>query len=112
MSTVVKHKSENVIINAPMSFAGATQRSSRLAGKLSGWEPRWLALTVAWSLLVGPLLLVWWGAIIIWYVVFGIFLVPYRLLRRGARKRKKEALQHREAMAALEAQQKSALPPA
>ena len=29
-------------------------------------------------------------------------LVPYRLIRRGSRKRKREALQHREVIAAIQ----------
>jgi hypothetical protein len=39
-----------------------------------------------------------------WYVIFGLLVVPYRLLRRGSRKRKKTAMQHREGLAAVNAQ--------
>ena len=92
--------SERVIINAPMSFVGAAQRSKRLAGRLI-FDPRWLGLTVAWTAVLA-LLLLWWAAILVWYVVFGLFLLPYRLLRRGARKRRKLALQHRELLSAIE----------
>ena len=56
---------------------------------------------VQWAV-VPLLLLVWWPAIAVWYLVFGIFLVPYRLLRRGARKRKAEALRHREMLGAID----------
>jgi hypothetical protein len=38
--------------------------------------------------------LVWWALAVCWYcvfLIFGIVLIPYRLLRRGARKRKQEA---------------------
>ena len=92
--------SERVIISAPMSFVGSAQRSARLARKMA-FEPRWLSLLLVWAA-VGTLLLVWWAAIIVWYVVFGLFLLPYRMLRRGARKRKKQALQHRELLSAIE----------
>lgn len=36
------------------------------------------------------------------YLTFGLLLVPYRLLPRGARKRKSEALRHREMLGAIE----------
>ena len=42
-----------------------------------------------------------WLFVTSWYLFFGIFLVPYRLIRRGQRKRKREALQHRETLAAI-----------
>jgi hypothetical protein len=78
--------SERVIINAPMSFAGAAQRSWRIVEGNSK------------ALIPGVVLVIalWWTAIVLWYLTFGLFLVPYRLLRRGARKRKAEALRHRE----------------
>jgi hypothetical protein len=34
-----------------------------------------------------------------WLLFFGIFVVPWRLLRRGQRKRKQEELRHREFLA-------------
>ena len=86
--------SERVIINAPMSFAGAAQRSMRWTEKMG--PVRWAV--VPW------LLIVWWSAIVLWYIAFGLWLVPYRLLRRGARKRKAEALRHREMLGAIEGQ--------
>ena|SRR2546430_14919657 len=89
--------SERVIINAPMSFAGAAQRTMRWTESLG--PVRWAV--VPW------LLIVWWSAIILWYLTFGLLLVPYRLLRRGARKRKAEALRHRELLGAIDHQPKS-----
>jgi hypothetical protein len=89
--------SERVIINAPMSFAGATQRAMRMRETAPDGPARWL-LTAAVVLLVLPL---WWGVILVWYVFFSIFLIPYRLLRRGARKRKAEALRHQEMLDAV-----------
>jgi hypothetical protein len=61
-----------------------------------------LSKTVAWVLVVIPLLLIWWTFILGWYGCFGLLLLPYRLLRRGARKREAEALRHRELLAAVE----------
>jgi membrane protein implicated in regulation of membrane protease activity len=96
-----RRRSENVIINGPMSFAGAWQRSFRLAGKLAPRPARFLTWPLA--LLIAA---AWWALVAIWYVLVfwwaWILIVPYRLLRRGARKRKTEALRHREVMDALE----------
>jgi hypothetical protein len=60
---------------------------------------------------LGVLLVIaaWWALVAVWYVVFGLLLVPYRLLRRGARKRTKEALQHRQMPAAIEATDRTTL---
>lgn len=94
--------SEDVIINSPMSFAGAAQRAFRMKRDMVGARPEWYAQIPA---VLGVLIVIvlWWAVIVVWYAVFGLLLVPYRLLRRGARKRKREALQHREMMAAIEA---------
>lgn len=89
--------SERVIVNAPMSFAGAAQRSWRIGGDMVG-PARWALL----AFVVVPLLAFWWTAVAAWYAVFSVFLIPYRLLRRGARKRKAEALRHREMLRAVE----------
>ena len=40
----------------------------------------------------------------VYTLLFGILLVPYRLLRRGSRKRKQEMLRHAEVLAAIENQ--------
>jgi hypothetical protein len=89
--------SERVIINAPMSFAGAAQRAWRIGGDMTGSGR--IAMV---ALVIIPILLVWWATIVCWYFIFGLLLVPYRLLRRGARKRKAEALRHREMLGAIE----------
>jgi fatty acid desaturase len=93
-----KLASERVIINAPMSFAGAAQRAMRLREKAPAGPARWLMLA-AIVLVVIP---VWWTLVVGWYLIFGLWLVPYRLLRRGARKRKAEALRHRELLSTIE----------
>jgi hypothetical protein len=93
-----RHKSEDVIINAPMSFAGAAQRSFRL--RRVTFNPP-LVANILMTTLAISLVMVWWAAVAGWYVAFGLLLVPYRLLRRGSRKRKQEARRHREMMEAL-----------
>lgn len=89
--------SEDVIINAPMSYAGSAQRIFRLRRRApDGWQL--VAVTVLAILLV----LLAWALVTVWYVLWGLWLVPYRLLRRGARKRKGEALRHRELLGTIQ----------
>lgn len=92
-----KLASERVIINAPMSFAGSAQRALRLQENGEG-ALRWGILALVLFLLIPA----WWSLVLVWYLTFGLLLVPYRLLRRGARKRKAEALRHREMLTALD----------
>ncbi|MGI8713147.1 MAG: DUF1707 SHOCT-like domain-containing protein [Solirubrobacteraceae bacterium] len=89
--------SEDVIINAPMSYTGSAQRILRIRRGAQGGSAM-VRITVATTLLV----LVAWVVITGWYLLWGIWLVPYRLLRRGARKRKAEAIRHRELMGTIQ----------
>ena len=89
--------SSRVAVAAPMSFAGSAARTMNLL-----WHDRPTALkaTTSWWA-VPAIVFVWWSAIVIWYAAFGLLLVPYRLLRRGSRKRKREARMHRETLDAI-----------
>jgi len=89
--------SEDVIINAPMSYAGSAQRIMRIRRRAEG-GPNLAAIT----LLAIVLIMVAWVFVTVWYLLWGFWLVPYRLLRRGARKRKAEALRHRELMGTIQ----------
>jgi len=89
--------SEDVIISAPMSYAGSAQRILRLRRRAHSDGAK-TAVTVLAIVLVA----VAWAAITVWYLCWGILLIPYRLLRRGARKRKAEALRHRELMGTIQ----------
>jgi hypothetical protein len=83
--------SENVVIQAPMSFAGSAGRVWKLT-RVGNPALRWaLAIPAALMLLVFA-----WFLVAGWYLLFGLLLVPYRLVRRGSRKRKRDALRHRE----------------
>ncbi len=89
--------SEEVIISAPMSYAGSAQRIIRLRRRADGgWE-----LAAVTSLVV-MLVVMAWMFITVWYLMWGLLLVPYRLMRRGQRKRKVESLRHRELLGALQ----------
>ena len=85
-----KLKSEQMVVQSPMSYTGSAKRIWRM----TDINPlvRWLFAipaavgfsAVAWTLVTG------------WYLLFGLFLAPYRLLRRGSRKRKRDEQRHRE----------------
>lgn len=89
--------SEKVIIQAPMSYTGGTLRIWKLTRSSDNALVRWLLLIPCAILAV----LCAWVAISAWYLMFGLLLMPYRILRRGSRKRKKEALRHRETLAVI-----------
>jgi Domain of unknown function (DUF1707) len=89
--------SEGVIISAPMSYVGSSQRIMRIRRRApEGWE------LTAITVLAVSLVLVAWAVITVWYLLWGLWLVPYRVLRRGARKRKVEAMRHRELMGTIQ----------
>jgi hypothetical protein len=90
--------SEDVIVSAPMSYTGSAQRIMRLRRRVNNES------AVAWATAACVVLIVTaWLFITVWYLTWGLLLVPYRLIRRGERKRKAEALRHRELLAALQA---------
>lgn len=89
MSKPTPLPSEQVILESPMSYTGAARRAWR-------WRRRSILLLPV-ALVV---LAVRWALVTVWYVVFGILVVPYRLIRRGRKHRQIAELRHREAMAA------------
>ncbi|WP_371598913.1 hypothetical protein [Streptomyces sp. NBC_00564] len=117
MSTApMELQSERVIVQAPLSFAGSTKRILRLTEPNRAFAlkavvgPWWkgalrVVLDCLLVLTVGVFMLLAWTFIAGWYLLWGIFLIPYRLIRRSDRNRKREALQHREMLdAAIAAQ--------
>src|SRR3954451_11600655 len=92
-----KLESEKVVISAPLSYAGSAARIWKLTGITDNMAGR-IALGLAAIILI----LAAWSVVTSWYLIFGLLLVPYRLIRRSSRKSKREALQHREMMAAIQ----------
>jgi uncharacterized membrane-anchored protein len=87
--------SQRVVVAAPLSFAGSAGRIWPMArGHSSGWVT---AAAVTGALL---LILLAWAFVLCWYAIWGIWLIPYRIVRRGQRKRKLEARRHAEMLAA------------
>jgi hypothetical protein len=91
-------QSEKVVVSAPLSYAGSAARIWKLTQVDSPGAKAGLAC------LAVVLIAFAWAFVTCWYLFFGLWLVPYRLIRRGSRQRKRQALQHREMMAALQQQ--------
>jgi hypothetical protein len=101
MSTSVNQPSrlasEDVIISAPLSYTGSAQRIMRLRRRAENAGSLVALTTAALVLIVFA-----WVMVTMWYLTWGLLLVPYRLLRRGARKRQVEALRHRELLGTIQ----------
>ena len=87
-----------------MSFVGSAARAWKRTKSGPEYDPAGsfgnkvavVVIRVAMNLLALSVIALWWAAIVIWYLLFGILVIPWRLLRRGSRKRKREALRHQE----------------
>lgn len=97
-------KSEKIVVSAPFSFAGSAQRIWKIT-KTDSALLKWLLLIpVTLTLIMFAWIFVsfWY---VIMYIVFGIFFIPFRLWRRGARKNKRDKLRHREMLDLIERSQ-------
>jgi hypothetical protein len=95
-------ESEKVVVAAPLSYAGSAGRIWKLTGMSEAAPVRIGLALIAIILILGA-----WAFVTAWYLTWGLLLVPYRLIRRGSRKRKREALQHREMLAAIQSRNDS-----
>lgn len=92
-----KHlESEKVVIQSPTSFTGSARRIWRLTWRGPSWGK---VVTVPVAVV---LTLVAWVVVAVYTFVFGLLLVPWRLVRRGGRKRKLADRRHREILSAAE----------
>jgi hypothetical protein len=119
--------SERVVVSAPMSLAGsrarlwALRRHADAIGRAGlnigrGQHPAArvaLLLAVGWVLLLAAAVVyvalvaaipLAWAVIVCWYLLFGLLLVPYRLIRRSSRKGRRDALRHREVLSEVRRQ--------
>lgn len=93
--------SEKVVISAPFSFTGSAQRIWKITS-VDNQLAKWLLFTpLALVLIMSALVFVLFWYFVM-YILFGILFIPYRLLRRGSRKRRQERLRHREVLDAIE----------
>ena len=95
-----KLASEKVIVSAPTSFSGSAARI--------WWMTDSNNAALKWLLLVPIalcLIFMAWSLVAVWYFIvfclFGIFVIPFRLLTRSGRNRKRNSLQHRELLEAV-----------
>ena len=95
-----KLASEKIVVSAPTSFSGSAARIWKMTDSDNA--------TLKWFLLVPValcLIFMAWSLVAIWYVIvfglFGIFVIPFRLLTRSGRNRKRNSLQHRELLEAV-----------
>lgn len=95
-----KLASEKVVISAPTSFSGSAARIWKITNSDN--------TTLKWLLLVPLalcLILTAWFFVAMWYFIifglFGILVIPFRLLTRSGRNRKRNKLQHRELLEAI-----------
>ncbi|MFW6033825.1 MAG: hypothetical protein ACOC9R_01710 [bacterium] len=87
----MSRRSDRMSVAAPLSYTGSKQRLWNI-GRDAHPALRWSVLV---PLLVAAIILVW-TVVTVWYMVFGLLLVPYRLIRRGSRKKKLDDRRHRE----------------
>ncbi len=95
-----KLASEKVVISAPFSFAGSAQRIWKMTDVDNPFLKFILALIAIVFIMFAWMFVACWYFVL--YVLFGILLIPWRLLRRGSRKRKQERLRHREVLDAVQ----------
>ena len=85
-------ESEHVVLAAPLSFQGSAIRIWRgVAEERNGWMGALAVLAIVFA----------WTGVLAWYTVFGLLLVPYRLMRRTQRTGKRNALRHQELLSAM-----------
>ncbi len=85
--------SEQIIVAAPLSLVGSAQRIWRITknSKHSFWMKTLAIMLIGMS----------WVGVLLWYALFGLLIVPYRLIRRSQRNSKKRELQHRELLESI-----------
>lgn len=90
------------ILSSPLSFTGSAQRLWRPVKTARSAGAKWV-LGTALVFLIGMV----WLFVACWYLMWGILVVPWRLLRRGQRRDKWTARQLEEQRKAIAAQQRS-----
>lgn len=95
-----KLASEKIIVSAPTSFSGSAQRIWKIT-ETDDDLLKWLVLVP----IALCLIFMAWSFVAIWYFIifglFGIFVIPFRLLTRSGRYHKRSKLQYRELLEAI-----------
>lgn len=84
--TEPRSASDSIVISAPLSFAGSAQRIWPMTRRD---QPvlRGLMIVVA-----GLFILLAWATVLLWYCVVGPLVIPYRLVRREERRRRRDEM--------------------
>jgi hypothetical protein len=93
--------SNRIVISAPMSFSGSVQRIFKIVD-FDNFLLKWILL-IPFALL---LTLITWSFVLIWYLIFGFWVIPYRLIRRSQRREKRDRLRHKELLEQVETRAK------
>lgn len=99
--------SEKVVVSAPFSYAGSAERiwpffKRRFdQAKQRSEEAKDALIAYGWGTLGALAICAAWLGVTCWYGIFGLAVVPYRLIRRGQRKRNVEAMRQRELLVAI-----------
>jgi hypothetical protein len=94
---------DDVVVSAPMSFAGSAQRIWRITRGHTGWPGAGFVAVALVSITVV------WCLVLCWYAIFGLLLVPYRIIRRSQRKQKLAQMRHRELLDRVDPQRRTPL---
>lgn len=92
--------SDKIVLSAPLSYIGSAARIWRIT-KTDNPTVRWLVLAPVAVISIGFAWMVVTSWYFIMYVLFGILFIPFRLLRRSARKQKRDKLRHHELLSAI-----------
>jgi hypothetical protein len=96
---------------SPMSYVGSYRRIAAWARKFGQGSPA--KAVTAWVIAGIGIFLMWFVILAAWYfitlVVFGIFMIPFRLMRRSQRKQTHLQEQQLATMQAMMVQQQAAL---
>jgi uncharacterized membrane-anchored protein len=93
-------QSEEIVVSAPFSFHGSAARIWKIT-RTDNQLIKWLLFVPLAIMLIS----IAWCFVAMWYLIFGIWLIPYRLIRRSSRKNKRDQLRHREILENLEKRQ-------
>ncbi len=90
--------SEQVIMESPLNFMGSARRI--IPAVYRGMPKRRWAVPLA-PVVVVLVISVTWIYVLLWYVVWNVFLIPFRLFRRLQLKSEVDELRHRELLDAI-----------
>lgn len=92
-----KLASERIVTSSPLTYSGSYRRIANRVGEVDSTALKW---AVAVPLAVLAVLAMWVVASVVWLLTLSLLFVslPWKLLRRGSRKRKLAEARHREAL--------------